>query len=119
LRVPEPALFALKLALEECGSNIVNHSLQRDALQTFRVTFSRTGNSIIIELRDCGPEFDPTQVPAAEGNAVADDNRIGGWGIQLVRRSVDEMIYRRAGDENVLCLTKRLDALKDDPPADV
>jgi sigma-B regulation protein RsbU (phosphoserine phosphatase) len=119
LRVPEPALFALTLALEECGSNIVNHSLQRDALQTFRVTFSHTGNAIIIELRDCGPEFDPTQAPAAEGNAVADDNRIGGWGIQLIRRSIDEISYRRAGNENVLCLTKRLDALKDDSPATV
>jgi anti-sigma regulatory factor (Ser/Thr protein kinase) len=105
--------------LEECGSNIVKHSLHGDALQTFRVTFSHTGNAIIIELRDRGPEFDPTQVIAAEGNAIVDDSRIGGWGTQLIRRSVDEISYRRAGNENVLCLTKRLDALKDDLPAPV
>jgi anti-sigma regulatory factor (Ser/Thr protein kinase) len=111
-RIPEPALFALTLALEECGSNIVNHALHGEAQQTFRVIFSYTGNAIVIELRDSGPPFDPTQAPAEEGRDVAEDRRSGGWGIQLVYRSIDEIYYRRAGKENVLRLTKRLDALK-------
>ena len=29
-QVPAKILFGLTLALEECGSNIVNHALQRD-----------------------------------------------------------------------------------------
>ena len=29
-QVPEKTLFGLALALEECGSNIVNHALGRD-----------------------------------------------------------------------------------------
>jgi anti-sigma regulatory factor (Ser/Thr protein kinase) len=29
--VPEKIIFGLALALEECGSNIVNHALKRDA----------------------------------------------------------------------------------------
>ena len=107
-QVPEKALFGLTLALEECGSNIVNHAYQRDARQTFHVTLEHTGNAVVIELRDRGPEFDPTQAPMRETEADDDDRPPGGWGIQLVRRYTDEMRYEREGGENVLRLTRRL-----------
>jgi len=108
-QVAEKTLFGLALALEECGSNIVNHALQRDARQTFRVTLEHTGNAMVIELRDRGPMFDPTQSPVGEPAADDDDRPPGGWGIQLVRRYVDEVRYTRADGENVLRLTRRLE----------
>jgi sigma-B regulation protein RsbU (phosphoserine phosphatase) len=105
--VPEKRIFGLSLALEECGSNIVNHALQRDARMKFQVVIEHTGDSIVIELRDGGLEFDPTA--AAERNPPVDDEDLpGGWGIQLVRRHMDEIRYQREGGENVLRLVKRL-----------
>jgi anti-sigma regulatory factor (Ser/Thr protein kinase) len=69
--------------------------------------FERTGESMIIELRDDGPEFDPTAAapftPSTDNNATATP---GGWGIELVRRNVDDIRYRREGGTNVLRLTK-------------
>ena len=103
--VGEQALFGLALAVEECGSNIVNHALQRDPRQTFRVTLEHTGGDVFIEMRDRGPEFDPTQ---AAKEKPAGDESPGGWGIQLVRRYTDDIRYRREGGENILRLTKRL-----------
>ena len=103
-------LFALALVLEECGSNIVNHALRRDARQTFRVTLEHTPTALVIELRDRGPEFDPTQAPLTDAEPGDDDRPPGGWGIPLVRRYTDEIRYRREGGENVLRLTKRLGA---------
>ena len=35
LNLDAKTIFGLSLALEECGSNIVNHALQRDAARTF------------------------------------------------------------------------------------
>jgi len=105
--VPEKRVFDLALALEECGSNIVNHALQRDARMKFQVVIEHTGDSFVIELRDGGLEFDPTA--AAERKPEADvDDLPGGWGIQLVRRHVDEIRYQRDAGENVLRLVKRL-----------
>ena len=108
-RSPREDLFGLALALEECGSNIVNHALQRDAQQTFRVTIEHTGE------RDrhraarsrSGVRSRP-QAPEREPEADDDDRPPGGWGIQLVRRYMDEIRYAREGGENVLRLTKRL-----------
>ena len=109
-QVAEKTLFGLTLALEECGSNIVNHALKRDAQQPFWVTFEHTGSAMVIELRDHGPEFDPTQAPVKKTESSDDDRPPGGWGIQLVRHYTDDMCYRREGGENVLRLTKRLSA---------
>jgi serine/threonine-protein kinase RsbW len=107
-QVGEKELFGLALALEECGSNIVNHALHCDARQRFQVIIEHTGSAVTLELRDRGPEFDPTRAPVIERSAGDDDRPPGGWGIQLVRRYVDEIRYRREAGENILLLTKRL-----------
>ncbi len=105
--IPENTAFGLALALEECGSNIVNHALRRDARQTFRVAFACTEDAFLIELRDRGPAFDPTaSVP--RGPQAADEDVPGGWGLVLVRHYTDEMRYVRDAGENVLRLTTRL-----------
>lgn len=108
--VDENTLFALALVLEECASNIVNHALRRDAHQTFRMTLEYSGTEMVIELRDRGPEFDPTHAPVIEKEMSDNDWQPGGWGIQLVRRFIDKMFYTREGGENVLRLTKRFNA---------
>ncbi len=100
-------IFGLSLALEECGSNVVNHALQHDPAQTFLVSIQRADDTVILELRDRGPAFDPTAAPEVPLEAD-DDLPPGGWGIPLIRRYLDAIDYRRDGDENVLRLTKHV-----------
>src|SRR5215469_9263766 len=95
--VPEKIIYQLQLALEECASNIVTHALQRNAQQKFHVTFGRAGSELFIELRDKGPEFDPTA--HVDRRREADEEAHGGWGVELVRRSVDEIRYQRKDGE--------------------
>lgn len=108
--VSEAIVFHLGLALEESATNIVNHSLHGDRRQTFRVRFEHAGDAFVTELRDSGPAFDPTTVEPRKPQAE-DEDLPGGWGVQLVRRYMDEIHYLREGAENVLRLIKRL------PPA--
>lgn len=107
--VPEKTIFSLALALEECGSNIVNHSLRRDAQQSFQVRIEHATDAFVIELRDRGPAFDPTALASSKAK-VHDDEALGGWGLQLLHRNIDDIRYRREDKENVLHLTKRLKA---------
>lgn len=102
----EKTVFDLALGLEECASNIVHHAFKRDATRKFSVTFERNGSAIFIELRDAGPCFDPTQAECRPPPNA--DDPPGGWGIELVRHYMDDLHYKREGDENVLRLTKRL-----------
>ena len=101
--------FELALALEESASNIVNHAYHRDSRHVFRVSFEHTASRVTLELRDNGPKFNPTLASSPASFAGADDHRPpGGWGIQLVRRYMDEIRYRREQGQNILVLTKRL-----------
>lgn len=104
--IPEETVFALSLALEECASNIVNHALARDPARTFQLTFERDGADFHIDLRDAGLEFDPTA--GARRSQAADSDPCGGWGIELVRRHMDDIQYKREAGGNWLRLTKRL-----------
>ena len=118
-KVSDKTLFGLALAVEECCSNIVNHAYQRDPKQQFRVSIEHRPGAISIELRDRGPQFDPTK--ASPEPARDDDNRPpGNWGLQLVRRYIDEIHYRRDAGENVLTLIKKFapEPLQNETPLD-
>jgi serine/threonine-protein kinase RsbW len=101
--IGEKDLFQALLALEECGSNIVDYALRRNCGLTFSVTIQLIDQNLTIEFRDRGPAFDPTNFRKSESN---DNDTVGGWGLELVRRSMDELRYRREGNENILILTK-------------
>ncbi|MBM3851964.1 MAG: anti-sigma factor antagonist [Verrucomicrobia bacterium] len=105
--MPAKDVFGLALALEECGTNIVNYAYQRDATQTFGVTIEEVNGGLAVELRDRGPAFDPTTAQEREPDTDNDDRPPGGWGLPLVRRFVDEVRYAREDRENVLRITKR------------
>jgi serine/threonine-protein kinase RsbW len=104
----EEVIFGLALALEECGSNIVDHAYGRDSSKKFRVGIENTGDAITIELRDEGPAFDPTRARVTEFVADEAERPPGGWGLPLVRHYTDEISYRREAGQNVLRLTKKL-----------
>ena len=106
-QLPERSMYGLALALEECGCNIIEHALGRDSQQTFHVAFEHQGARMLVELRDRGPEFDFTACNRPSAPAE-DEELLGGWGIQIVRRYTDGVVYRREGNENVLLLIKDL-----------
>jgi anti-sigma regulatory factor (Ser/Thr protein kinase) len=105
LGVGERELFCLTIILEECASNVVKHGLQADPEQKFSVAIEHSYAELSIELRDHGPEFDPTRVVE---NRHQETERSGGWGLDLVRHYRDQMHYRRDQGENILRLTKKL-----------
>ena len=109
-KLDERVIFGLALALEECSSNIVDHGYKRDPSQKFQVIVNHSGNAVTIELRDRGPEFDPTRQHIDNTRNDNLERPPGSWGIPLVRHYTDEIHYRREADENVLRLTKNLAA---------
>ncbi len=120
-QLAEREVFGLALALEECASNIVEHAYHRDGRHKLQVIIDYRPGSVVLELHDRGPEFDPTapvrgpqSASSSESASLSRSNSAdplpGGWGILLVRHYMDEISYRRESGENVLRLTKRLAA---------
>ena len=106
--VAEETIFALMLAFEESGANVVHHAYRGDPGRTLRVAAEDRGDVIAVEVRDDGPPFDPLAARPAGPPPDPDDPPVGGLGIELIRRSVDELRYAREGAENVLRFAKRV-----------
>jgi len=56
--------------------------------------------SLTVTLRDTGPAFDPTGSAEPDFSLPVQERKIGGMGLHLAIRGVDEFFYRRVRDEN-------------------
>ena len=61
---------------------------------------------LLIRFRDSGVPFDPTAHEDADTSEEAIMDRIGGLGIFLVKKNMDEVSYAYEGGKNVLTLIK-------------
>jgi sigma-B regulation protein RsbU (phosphoserine phosphatase) len=111
----ERTAFALMLALEETGSNILHHAYHDDPTRTFQVEVSFAADRATVELRDSGPAFDPLAVPTKSGSGNQEEADPGGWGLQLVRHYMHTLEYVREADRNIFRMSVRLTG--DEPPA--
>jgi anti-sigma regulatory factor (Ser/Thr protein kinase) len=111
---PPGTQYKIDICLEELFVNVASYAYP-DATEgepgTARVSYSysATPPSITIKLADDGIPFDPLAVPDENIPAGADplELRIGGLGILMAQKSVDEMFYDRVDDSNVVTLVKR------------
>ena len=98
-----------QLAVEEVITNIIVHGYQKAGC-TIHLSCRFTRNQIEIQLADSAPPFNPLSVPEPELDGDIDKRGIGGLGIYLVRRVMDEISYRYEDGNNILTLVKRRSA---------
>jgi anti-sigma regulatory factor (Ser/Thr protein kinase) len=108
------AVYCLELAVEEAACNAVTHGYQ-GLSGSIEVGVKRDGDAVLIRVRDWAPPFDPSGVPDPDLTLPLEQRPLGGLGIYLIRRSVDEVTYRLMPDGgNELTLTKRLKSKEGD-----
>jgi anti-sigma regulatory factor (Ser/Thr protein kinase) len=104
-----PAIaFAFNLALEEAITNVIAHGYADAAAHEIRVRMRVADATVTAEVIDDGRPFDPLQVERPDLTGGIEDRRLGGLGIFLMRRSMDEVRYRTVGRHNCLELSKRI-----------
>jgi len=73
------------------------------------------GDDFSVTIRDHGIPFDPASVASPDLNAELDDRKIGGLGLHLMNKMMDQVSYgRTVQGENVLILKKRVMRRKSD-----
>ena len=107
----ERVTSTILLLLDELPSNVIKygHPDGTGAEHDIGVRIWLDETAFTIEIEDDGAPFDPTvpraAMPADEG--PWEDRPVGGWGLALVRQTVDELAYRREQSLNQLTLRKR------------
>jgi serine/threonine-protein kinase RsbW len=100
----------MHLALEEHLANIIAHGGNPGPSGTITVRFALEPAALRVEIEDDAGPFNPLNAPTVDTAVPLEEKPLGGLGILLIRKSVDELEYRRAGDRNVLVMRNRLTA---------
>lgn len=101
-------VYNIQLATDEAASNIIEHAYENIKNGVLELSCGIQGDAIKIILIDRGESFDPSEVPLPDLKADLSDRKIGGLGIFLMRKLMDEVRYEPKPDKsNVLTMIKR------------
>lgn len=101
-------LGQIRLACEEALVNVVSYAYPgKEGTVAVRCSPALAGG-IIIEISDQGIPFDPLSLPVPDTALPMEKRKIGGLGIHLIRRIMDDVRYQRVDGRNVFALTKLL-----------
>jgi len=101
-------VYNIQLATDEAASNIIEHAYENITDGVLELACGVQGDIIKIILTDHGEAFDPSEIPLPDLKADLSDRKIGGLGIFLMRKLMDEVHYESRDDKsNTLTLLKR------------
>ena len=100
-------VYNIQLATDEAASNIIEHAYENVRDGILELSCGIREDTITIILIDRGESFDPSEVPLPDLKADLSDRKIGGLGIFLMRKLMDEVHYEPRPDKsNVLTMIK-------------
>lgn len=96
---------ALDLCLCELVTNVIEYAYPAAGSASIVVDADRTDGVLTITLWDAGPAFNPLEHSPPPAPTELSEVRIGGLGIDLVRKFSRVVSYAREGNWNRLCFT--------------
>ena len=106
LSMSESNTSSMKLAVEEAVVNVINYAYPAGETGDISIEATATAMALKFKITDSGVSFAPTDAPDVDTSLSAEERRIGGLGIFLVRQLMDTINYERIDGKNVLTLTK-------------
>jgi len=101
-------LYDLQLAVDEACTNIVIHGYESMEPGMIQLSLEFAPDRLTIEIADQGRSFQPDRIPEPDISLPLEERSLGGMGLYLIHKSVDEVKYEARGDRNVMRLIKRL-----------
>lgn len=106
-----PMEFVMKInvVIDEIFSNIARYGFPEGEPSKVRITASiNSDNQFVLVFIDNGIPYNPLAKEDPDITLSAEDRPIGGLGIFIVKKIMDEMLYERSNNRNILSLKKNL-----------
>lgn len=105
---PMKAQMQISVATEEVYVNIASYAYAPGSgMATIRLELTQEP-AVVLTFIDSGIAFNPLEKEDPNVNLPAEERQIGGLGIFMTKKTMDEVRYERARDRNVLTLIKRI-----------
>ena len=106
---PLQQIMTVSMAVDEVMANVAMYAYAPGTGDvTVAVDFDDGSRTVSITFIDRGVAFDPLAKEDPDVTLPAEQRKIGGLGIFLVKKTMDDVAYRREGDKNVLCIKKKV-----------
>ncbi|MBO6229611.1 MAG: ATP-binding protein [Ruminiclostridium sp.] len=104
---PMKAQMQIEVAVEELFVNIAHYAYAPNTgSATIRTEI--TADTAEITFIDSGVPYDPLAKPDPDVTLSAKERQIGGLGIYMVKKSMDDMRYEYREGQNILTIVKKL-----------
>ena len=109
LNCPMKAQMQIDIAIDELFGNIAQYAYTTEVGEvTVRVEVIEDPMSVVITFIDGGVPYDPLSAADPDITLSADERAIGGLGIFMVKKSMDDVTYRYENGSNILSIRKNL-----------
>ena len=102
---PMKIMVQISIAVEEIFVNIAHYAYP-DGNGTMTYKLETDTSSVKITFIDAGIPFDPLSKPDPDISLSADERPIGGLGIYMVKKSMDDVRYANVDGKNILTICK-------------
>jgi serine/threonine-protein kinase RsbW len=101
----ERSIYSCQLAVGEACENIINHGYKQEDIGEIELTAISSPGKLKLVLCDNAPPFNPAIEPGPP-NWQEEDPPVGGLGLVIIHRVMDEVTYKRTKNHNILELQK-------------
>jgi sigma-B regulation protein RsbU (phosphoserine phosphatase) len=105
------AMSEIRLAVEEIMVNIISYAYRPDVGKAEVVCeVTQSPLTVIIQFMDSGKPFDPLAQGDADTSGKQFIERAGGFGIHIVKNTMDDVEYEYKLGKNILSIRKKLES---------
>ena len=109
LSCPMKAMMQIDIAIDELFGNIAHYAYNPEVgSATVRVEVAEEPLSVIITFIDNGVPFDPLATEDPDVTLSVEERGVGGLGVYMVKKSMDEITYAYKNGQNILTIKKHL-----------
>ena len=106
---PMKVQMQMDIAVEELFVNIAYYAYQPSVgMATIQIDFTDDPKTVHVTFIDRGIPYDPVAKEDPDVTLSAEERKIGGLGIYMVKKSMDAMEYQRKDDQNILTIRKAM-----------
>ena len=111
LGLTEKSNCKINLVLEELFTNIVSYGFSDQSEHQIQFTITHENGRLTIQIEDDGVPFNPMDASDPDLECALEERVIGGLGIHLIKNLMDDVLYQRCGEKNILILKKDISRL--------
>ena len=109
LDCPMKAQMQIDIAIDELFGNIAHYAYNPEiGKATVRVEVIEDPLAVVITFIDNGVPYDPLAKADPDTTLSAEEREIGGLGIYMVKKSMDDITYEYKDGQNILTIKKKI-----------